>query len=45
MSPLVSAGECEHYASVVVVKGSEEKNLLFLQDMLVSAPVSESVSV
>ena len=36
VSALVSADVCEHYASLVIVKGSEEKNLLFLQDMLVS---------
>ena len=36
-SALVSVSECEHY---VVVKGSKEKNLLFLQDMLASVSVS-----
>ena len=38
-SALVSASECEHYTSLVVVKGSEEMNLLFLQDMSVSVSV------
>lgn len=36
VSALVSAGECEGCVSIIVVKvvkGSEEKNLLFLQDM------------
>lgn len=34
VSALVSAGECEHCVSITVVIGSEEKNLLFLQDMV-----------
>lgn len=34
VSALVSADECEHCVSITVIKGSEEENLLFLQDMV-----------
>ena len=45
VSALVSAGEREHYASLVVVKGSEEKKFTLSPGHVGVAVVSVSVSV